>query len=429
METPQFLARVFVAALALAPAALAQTKKANDPRACPYCRGDDARLKAAGLVSHGGFVFGTADNTAQVDALLPECEIRWLETANFRIGFGLGAWKVRTEDKKRTVAELTRLKQFFPDVKPDTPILDPWLRTHLYAQRAEDQHVRFLALVQAQDLVFPTARATFNGEGAYMGEGPYLGQPRKYEFLVVPTISSSVAFLTEHCGIQSRKAQRWHYTQLGSIALICSAEDGYLRNDNALWGHLAFNLAHNLYDGFLHYSYDTPIWLHEGLAHLLERELSPKYNSFDSDEGAIAEETRKKDWRPEVLQLISSGDAPRMAELVGLVRFNELTLRHHYTTWSMLDFLNATRPKELAQFLCALKRNLGANGLPTGEGLPDVQRTRFKEIFGWNYAEFDAAWRAWCAVAYKPQPPKGSDPNIPSQPGHGTPPGGGSGGG
>jgi hypothetical protein len=103
-----------------------------------------------------------------------------------------------------------------------------------------------------------------------------------------------VAFLKEHCGLQVKRSQRWHFTDLGALSFVCHAEEGSLRQDPALHGHLAFNLAHNLYDGLLHYNYDTPTWLHEGMAHFMEREIDPKYNTFDSDEGAIAEERRAR---------------------------------------------------------------------------------------------------------------------------------------
>ena len=51
-------------------------------------------------------------------------------------------------------------------------------------------------------------------------------------------------------------------------------QDG-LREDHALHGHLAYNVAINLLDGFKHYSYETPTWLRVGLGHLIEREINP----------------------------------------------------------------------------------------------------------------------------------------------------------
>jgi glutaredoxin len=102
------LALPLLIGLVLALPAAAQKKRPNDPAECPYCHNDPALLRAAGLVSHGVFVFGKSD-TAKVDELLPECDVRWIETANFRIGFALGTWKVKLEEKKKVLAELTRL--------------------------------------------------------------------------------------------------------------------------------------------------------------------------------------------------------------------------------------------------------------------------------------------------------------------------------
>lgn len=396
---------------ALAPRAAAQKKeelRINDGRNCPYCRADPERMQRAGILSHGGFEFGKTD-TAKVDAILPEAEIRWIETKNFKIGFGLGAWKVKLEEKKKYLAELTKLQQVLPDVKPESTIIDPWLRLHLYAQRAEEIHARFVELLSLQNMTFPTGPAQWQKGGEYFGEGPFLGMQRKFEWLVVPSESTHVAYLTAHAGLRIKKSQRWHYVELGSIQLVCHTQEGQLRNDAALHGHLGFNLAHNLYDGLFHYNYDTPVWLHEGFAHFMEREINPKHNSFDSDEGAIANDTSKENWKPEVLKLINAGTAPRMAELVTIKRFSELTLPIHFTTWSMIDFLVQTRPLQFGKFLVALKRNFNADGIPSNENLGELHRQKFKEILGMNYQEFDLQWRTWALDAYKPGVPKGGE--------------------
>lgn len=400
-----------LATVALDARASAQKKedlRPNDPQSCPYCHGDPERMKRAGIVSHGGFAFGKT-NTKKVEELLPESEIRWIETEHFKIGFGLGAWKVKLEEKKKYLAELTKLHEVLPDVKPESTIIDPWLRTHLYAQRIEEIWTRFVELLSLQNMKFPTGPGQWIKGGVYLGEGPYLGMQQKYEWLVVPSEATHVAFLTAHAGLRIKKSQRWHYVELGSISLNCHTQEGQLRQDAALHGHLAFNLAHNLYDGLFHYNYDTPVWLHEGLAHYMEREINPKHNSFDSDEGAIANDTSKENWKPEVLKLINSGTAPRMAELVTLKRFSELTLPLHFTTWSMIDFLLKTRPTEFGQFMIALKRNFNSDGIPTSENLGELHRQKFKEILGMNYQEFDEAWKAWALDAYKPGIPKGGE--------------------
>jgi len=390
----------------LAGPSTAQKKRPDDPASCSWCRNDPALLAAAGLVSHGPFEFGKYD-TQVTSGQLPSADIRWLETEHFKIGFALGPHKVKLEEKKKIIAELTRLKEKLPDLKPETGILDPWMRLHLYAQRCEDTWDRFCDLMRISGKKWADGTGVWHNQ--YMGEGPYLGQKLKYEVLVLPNQTLHVQFLQDHTGLRVKNSQRWHYIDKGSIAVICHAEQGQLRQDAALHGHLAFSLAHNLLDGLNHYNYDTPIWIHEGLAHWMEREIDPNYNSFNSGEGAVAETTSKSNWKPEVLKLISSGEAPRMASLMQLKSYAELKLEHHFTTWSMIDFLLATRPEEFAKLIWAVKNCKDERGVPTGANLPDWHRDKFKELLGWNYAEFDEAWAAWAKEAYRPGPPKGGD--------------------
>ncbi len=414
------------AALILAAPAAAQKgdkKRANDPAACTVCQGDPALMEAGGIVAHGGFPFGRGgSDTNKVDEHLATSDIRWIETKNFRLGFALGAYKVKREEKKKFLAELTRLAAVFPKVTPESTYLDPWLRLHLYAQRCEDIHARFLMLIEGEAASFADGSGVWRG--TYQGEGPYLGMKEKYEIIVLPNEAAHVDFLLSQAGLRIRNTQRWHFVDRGAITVSMHTQQGNLRSDGGLHGHIAFNLAHNLFDGLNHYSYDTPIWLHEGLAHFMEREIDPDNNSFDGGEGAVADMTSKSNWKPEVLKLINANEAPRMPELMALKNFGELKLPHHFTTWSMVDFLVQTKPKEFGAFLWAIKRNYDERGIPTGANLGDWHRTQFKEVLGWSYTEFDAAWREWALKAYRPGVPKGGDspypPNVP-----GSIPGGG----
>ncbi len=398
-------------------------KRPNDPSLCTVCQNDALQLEAGGIVSHGEFVFGKKDgNTEKTDRHLLTLDIKWIETAHFRIGFALGPYKVKLEEKKKFLGEFTQLQKAFPKVLPETTILDPWLRTHLYAQRCEEIYTRFLEIVDGKGATFADGSGVYRG--AYQGEGPYLGMKEKYEILIVPNEAAHVDFLLENAGLRIRNTQRWHFVDRGAFTISMHAQQGNLRSDAGLHGHVGFNLAHNLFDGLNHYSYDTPVWLHEGLAHFMEREIDPKNNSFDGGEGAVADMTSKSNWKPEVLKLISGDEAPRMAELMALKNFGELKLPHHFTTWSMVDFLITTKPKEFGSFLWAIKRNYDAQGAPTGSNLPDWHRKQFKEVLGWSYAEFDSAWRDWAQVAYKPGVPKGGE-SMPQLPGGIPPPGGG----
>jgi hypothetical protein len=400
-----FARRAALVALAVASAGVALAQRPNDPSQCPYCHGDPALMEKAGIVSHGGFVFGKGEPTPKLDGLLATCDIKWIETAHFELGFALGPHKVKQEEKEKVRAELARLQLALPEVDPKAKSLDPWLRSHLYAQRLEDHWRRWLEIFQVEEKDFPRDNKPWDLKGKYMGNGPYLGQGGKYEVMIVPSEANLVTYVQSQFGVVTKKTQRWNKPELDtlSVTIHTSNDNNNLREDEALHGHLVFNLAINLLDGYKHYSYDTPIWIREGLAHLMEREINEKFNSFDSAEGGVAETSRKAKWEPEVRKLVAGGDAPRMAELLTMKEYSDLTLARHYSTWSMVQFLIRTKPEGWAKFNDALHGITDRQGLSDSENLLEVHREKFKEHLGFTYAEFDTAWREWVMANYSGQ--------------------------
>ncbi|MAF65357.1 MAG: hypothetical protein CMJ84_06830 [Planctomycetes bacterium] len=384
---------------AKAPAQRSHRVPANDPSTDPYTRGEPAALERAGLVSLGGFEFGTTD-TAEIDEFMGVSDIKWIESAHFELGFALGPYRVPQKEKKAIGAELVALREKLPKVDPKASTLDPWLRAHMYAQRAERVWDRFCELIRVDASVFPVGKANWTPDGEYWGIGPHLGQKGKYEVLILPSEGASVMFLQRHFGLKIKRTQRWNVIDRDSLVLITHTRQGRLTEDTALHGHVAFNLTHNLLDGYKHYSYDTPIWLHEGLAHFIEREINPRHNTFDGSEGAVPQMSRKARWGLEVRKIIAGDDAPRMAELMSLDNFGQMELPDHYATWSMVDFLVQTEPEGFSELIGALKSFRDEEGLPDGSDLPGKHRRLFRELIGLSYAEFDAAWRAWAKTSY-----------------------------
>jgi hypothetical protein len=397
------LALIAIAALFLISPADAQKGRQdlapNDPSLDPYTKGDPEVWKGAGIVSMGGFEFSTTD-TAGVDDFMVVCDIKWIETEHFELGFALGSYKVTQKEKKKLIPELIRLSEKLPEVSPKKKVLDPWLRAHLFAQRMEDIYQDFLEIVQLDPSVFPDGSAPWNMQGRYMGEGPYLGQKGKYEVLILPSEAASVSFLSHYHGLQIKKTQRWNVVERESMTLTIHVQQGFLKVDTALHGHVAFNLAINFYDGLRHYSYDTPVWIREGLAHFMERRICQKYNTFDGSEGSIAEMTRKSNWEMETRKMISSGKHPRMAELIRLEGYGDMELPHHYATWSILDYLHRENPDGLAMFLQELKGRVNSQGYADGSNMAAAHRELFKEHLGMGYAQFDEAWVEWIKSNY-----------------------------
>ena len=401
MEAPhrRLIVPLRLLALALLLAAPAAAQRRNDPASCPYCGGDPERMAAAGIRSHGGFEFGRS-TTGGIDAFMPAADIRWIETPHFELGLALGPHRVKQDEKAKVRAELGRLAEVLPEIKPKTKILDPWLRAHIYAQRLEDLWTRFLELMQTDGSAFPPKPRTWNMQGVYWGQGPYLGMEGKYEVLLLPSKAASVLYLEEQFGLQMTLTQRWNLMERDTLSLTVHLDQGNLKDDGALHGHIAFNMTVNMLDGFKHYSYELPIWLREGLGHWVERDLNPRHNTFDSSEGAVAAMTRKENWEPEVRKLLRKGEAVRMAELIRLKAYAELELRHHYTSWSIIDWLVRTNPEGLACLCQDLTGLLNKEGIPDGSNMPDAHRAAVKECLGLGYAQLDAQWSEWVEANY-----------------------------
>lgn len=389
---------LFWAVIAFAPQGLTAQKK-NDPTTCPYCKGDPTLMAKAGIVSHGPFEFASNDSN-QVDTLLATVDIRWIESVHFQIGVGLGTYKIKEEEKKTIRAELERLALVLPTIDAKPKVLDPWVRAHLYAQRCEDVYVRFSQLMQVKDSDFPKGDGPWNGQGKYMGEGPYLGQKGKYEVLLLPSEASSMQFLSAQYGLTTRLSQRWNMTTRDTLSVTAHTGLGDLREDPAMHGHVAFNLAINLLDGLKHYSYDTPIWIREGLGHFIEREINPKFNTFDSSEGGIAVMTKKEKWEPEVKRMIAANQQVGIAQMLTLRDYAGLTLPHHFTTWSMTDYMIRATPDAYACFNGKLHGRTNKQNFADSSNLLDAHRDVFQECFGMNYIQFEAAWAKWVEENY-----------------------------
>lgn len=369
---------------------------------CPYCRGDAELMRASGTLSHGGFAFGTGD-TLSSERLLPDVPLLWIETRHFEIGMGLDSYALAADERDGVLEELEELQRALPSVPTRVREIDPWLRLHLYAQRADRLWARVCAILGVRDEDFPAAGSTWELGQPYRGEGPHLGMGGKFELLILPARASHEAWLLRQFGLRSQHTQRWNVADRQTLIAVIDADVPRLRLDAALHGHVVFTLTTNLLDGYEFYAYDTPVWLREGLAHALERELDPRYNSFSYSEASLAEDTRRTDWTGAVRRMIADGQAPGVAELARVQNTAQLGLRHHLAAWSITSYLLAAQPEGYACLTAALHGIRDARGEPDGGAMVDKQRDAFQECLGKRFDELDEAWRAW---ALRQEPPR-----------------------
>jgi hypothetical protein len=371
----------------------AMPQKPAHGEVCPWCKNDPGVMKVAGVVSHGPIAIGPKGSEA-LAAELPAGTWIFLETAHLRWASSLGAEPIDINEKKRVRAELARLKKILPTVPTDSNKLDPFLRLHLLAMKGEELYARFQQILAVTDADFPESRPD---KGPFMGDGRFLGEKDKFEVVLHVSREMHKTFTTDFSGVTITDSFRWHFKPQHKLLVSIPAEDPDLKHDRWLFPHVAHNLSHAFLCAYKHFSYDPPIWLDEGLAHVIEKEIDPASVTIDGSEGATRETKTPSDWADAVKKLIARGKSASLATLLHLKEFGELDVDGHLTTWSMIRFLVDEHPSEFAKILGGVKGQLDAEGRPSGKDLPDLERKLFKETGGWTPQSFDEDWRKWAA--------------------------------
>lgn len=394
------------AACCLAASATAQ-RGAQDP----YTRGDPGALRRAGYVSFGPFPFGLRGAEPVTSRDVEErlgIRILWVETAHFRIGSSLAAWRVPGDrhTTRKIRGELSRLAKRLPRVRPRARTLDPWLRLHLLAMRLEEFYARVQHLLMVKDADFPRDESELLiGERPYMGQGPYLGQKGKYLVLVLQRASTLETYLRDFLGRRSRLGHRFHFASILTLLYVVAAESdgGRLRHDTALHANLVFNVGHNLIDGYKGYGYDLPVWITAGLAHWFEGRVSPRFHTFDENEGSLADKRATPDWDREARRLLAAGKGTPFAEVFGWRDYGRISFVDHVLLWSRWEFLMSKGREPFARFLGAIKGRVDPRTWePDPRDLPDVVRRALREAYDLSPLTFDDAWRAWLSARSRP---------------------------
>ena len=403
-----------LAALALGSAATAQkggNSKEPKYRLDPYTKNEPEALKKAGYVRYAPFDYGDPvgaipHTTDDVDKALFFDKILWIETAHFKLGTSLDTWNVPEdlETKRKILAELTRLSERIPNINKTTKILDPWLRAHLFAMRLEDVYKQFQEVIGYADKDFPPDPKSITTGGKFMGYGPYLGQGGKYCVFIANKATSYGEYLNKFIGKSYVMDQRHNFKLQKDSLFFGTAADidkGDKKHDTAIHCRVVFNVTINLLDGYKHYSYDLPVWLREGMGHWFERKVSPRWNSYDKDEGSDADARDTTDFEGEARKLVTVNKFTPFSEAGKWRHYGDIKFNDHVACWSRIDFLFATDKKKFAEFIEVMKSMVNPKTfIADNSNMVDVQRDALLKIFGMSARAFDEKWKEWVLKNY-----------------------------
>lgn len=369
----------------------------------PYTQGDPAALKKAGYESLGPFPFGSGHTSAAVAELLGTEPLAWIETAHFRIGCALSTLPLKNDEPwrddwvARLKVELKRLATRLPRVKTDVKELDPWLRAHLIAQRAEDLYAEALANLGLQEFHFPVAGDDPTAPAAFRGLGPHFGMREKFTILLLRKASSHARYTRAFQTREIADPIRYHDGGFGSMYWGASEETAswLFRHDYALHAHLAFNVSHNLYTCYRSYGHDLPPWLSTGLAHWHSRRVSPRFPTYDrKDDKDKDPRSAFWEWDKRVPGLLKNGAFETVEQLLDRTNAGAFGLEQHIMSWALVDFLMREHKAKGMQFLHLLKEPFHERRRsPSDAELRLRQLDTLKAQLGWTPAEFEQAWR------------------------------------
>lgn len=366
----------------------AQKPPEPPPAVDPYTESEAEKLAALGYERYAPFPFGDGHGTKAIeDALgLP---VLWVETAHFKLGSTLPAYKVGRDakERKRIRGELERLSERLDTVSARAKKLDPWLRLHLYAQRLEELYAEIETLLGAVD----------------DGDGPFFGMRGKFCVLLFGKASGLGRYSGHFLKREGEGALRSHYAEVDSMVYAAHMEalEGDFATDVAFHTIVTFGVVQNLLDGYRGYRHVLPLWWQEGIAHAFARRIEPRCNVNGADASRREANAKGWDWAPRVRARVRTGATCSWETLFGWATPDEVSLPDRMVMWSRGEYLVRERPDVVRQFQRALNEPpLGSWQRPSNDVFVPGQKKALEAATGQSLEELDAAWAAFVEREY-----------------------------
>lgn len=369
----------------------------------PYTRNDPEAMAAAGYVAIGNMPWGDGHTTSDIDAALGGAPIIWIETEHFRIGSSLPPYGIDSGDrleKKKIREELKRLRETLPRVPRKTSVLDPWLRVHLIAMRAEDLYGEISDLLQVQDSDFRSADvedASFKERGI----GPYLGMRNKFTILLTEKKSTLARYGNTFCKREYVGPIMHNFPENEVLLFGLAAEMDNMGADTTMHCMLVYGLTINLLNGYRSFRHSVPAWLSLGLAHWNARQIDETRNYFTDQRTFSQDDKDIWDWEVRVRGRVKNEADPGFEIMTGWPDHSSLSFTDIMVSWGRVDFLRREHPQELAEFLRVIKAPFPLGVIPTNQIMQSHQVDAFQVVLGLEPAEFDGIWRSWVPKNYR----------------------------
>ena len=361
----------------------------------PYTEGDEEIVEKLGYVNVGDFAWYKSHRTKDIKELLGGTDFLWVETAHFKIGSSLGTYRIPADKEEKDLIkdDLARLKKRFGRVKFPRHELDPWLRLHLYAMRAEEIYAQFFEDFRLQASDYPE-------------KAPYLGLPGKPLILLCERKAELVRY-TET--MYQQKYERVFRTGTYKECMFFGASTEGLREswsnpedqpfESMLYCQMAASLAHNFVDGYGGHLYKAPRWLGNVLGHVYVRRINPRWVTAYGYTGA---DTRTEDswkWRPDVLKMVKNDYFVSTRKMFTWQKYEDMNKRDHMIAWSKLDYLLTQMKGDPKAFLEGMV--VPEKGKEGVEELESRQVAALQAGYGVSPEELDESWSAYVKKRYK----------------------------
>jgi hypothetical protein len=397
-----FLHAVLIAgALACAPV-LAQKKSNSEfakllKKGDPFTKQDPEVMKKLGIESYGPFPWADHITTADIDKVLGEKRVLWMETKHFRIGLNLKTSPLPEDSKERKALqrECASLNKICRKIPSKARKLGPWLRLHLYARRCEQAYEQFAQFVGVTD-------ETFAPKSKVVGRGPYLGLPDKYLLLLFQKKSDMARYMSRYCETDADDSMRFYHQKTGQLVLAISQEGMEGFDASGLHAHVMYALWQNMLNGYRGYAYPLPMWFSTGIAHYYSRQVKTKFvNARITDAESVNRDEQNK-WIQKVYRRCRhAGATLTFEQLSGMNDWEKFGFHAHMQSWSRIDYLMSLDQPKLGMIVDKLK------SVP-GTGNWDAQKKQLERmlpkllfsVLELDGPTFDENWRQWVRKTY-----------------------------